>query len=200
MASTNVSIANLSLGNIGVNKFITALDDRGTEANTISQYFEHSRQYVLRDGLWPFATRYRNLTLVETDPTPEWKFSYRYPADCLLARYIVNPIQGLRERKPTEYEVAGDDQGSLIFTDMEEAQLCYTMDLDNPQRFDAMFVSAFSWHLASKIWTLSKLKDILMVTQKRYAEERQIALAAAYNEQKFKDPRFEAEWIEARNV
>lgn len=202
MATTEVTIANLALGNVGVNKFILALDEqRSAEARTCNQFYEHGRLYVLRDGLWTFAKRYRVLTLVEEDPTPEWKFSYRYPADCLLARYIVNTVEGRQERKPIEYEVAGDDQGSLIFTDQEDAQLCYTMDVTNPQRYDQMFVSTFSWYLAIKIGpSLSKLKDVLTMATKMYAVERSAALASAYNEQKYDDPRQEAEWIQGRNA
>jgi hypothetical protein len=200
MATTEVSIANIALGNIGVNKFIAALDEqRSSEARICNQFYEHSRQYVLRDGLWTFAKRYINLTLVEEDPTPEWQFSYRYPPDCLLARYIVNPILGRQERKPTEYEIAGDDQGTLILTDMEDAQLCYTMDVINPGRYDQMFTSAFAWHLSTKIWTLSKLKEVLAMATKMYQTERDVALAYAYNEQKYADPRQEAEWIQGRD-
>lgn len=201
MATTEVTIANLALANVGVNKRISALDERNSsEASLINSVFEHSRQYVLRDGLWTFAKRYKVLTLVEADPTPEWSFSYRYPTDCLLARYIVNPVDGKEERKPLEYEIAGDDQGTLILTDTEDAQLCYTMDVTNPQRYDQMFTSTFSWYLAGRIGpALSKLKDIIGLTQKMYATERQIALAAAYNEQKYDDPRQEAEWIQARD-
>lgn len=198
MATTEVTIANLALSNIGVSKPILALDERSVEAKIIDRFYVHSRQYVLRDGLWPFAKRYLNLTLVEEDPTPEWAFSYRYPPNCLLVRFIVNPVMGRHERKPTEYEIAGDDQGTLILTDQEDAQICYTMDVDNPQRYDEMFTSAFSWYLSTKIYNLSKLKDALGMATKMYSMERQLALASAYNEQKYSDPQNDAEWIQDR--
>lgn len=201
MATTEVTIANLSLNNIGVNKVISALDERNnTEAKIINAVYEHSRQYVLRDGLWTFAKRYKVLTLVEEDPTPEWLFSYRYPPDCLLARFIVDPILGKKQRKPFEYEVAGDDQGTLLLTNQKDVQLCYTMDVTNPQRYDQMFTSVFSWHLSTKIFSLSKMKNVLDMATKMYGIERQIALAAQYNEEKYADPRTEAEWIAGRDV
>lgn len=198
--ASDVEIANMALGNVAVSKTISALDEQSTEGRQCNRWFTHARDYILRDGNWPFAKSYMTLQLIEEDPVTDWGFSYRYPTSCLRARYIVNETVGLAERKPQPFEIAADEQGSIIYTDKEDAILCFTTKITNVARFDPMFVSAFAWCLAWRVGpALSKIKDVASYAMKNYVIERGAAMAAALNEQQYAEP-LDAEWIEARNT
>jgi len=82
--SSETEICNMALSHIGVGKEIANLDtERSQEASACRRYYENLRDKVLRDFRWPFATKFVELALIEETPTIEWRFSYRYPTDCV---------------------------------------------------------------------------------------------------------------------
>jgi hypothetical protein len=56
VADSEADICNLALINIGHTKFIDALDDDTEEAEVCNEAYVQSRDEVLRDFFWPFAT------------------------------------------------------------------------------------------------------------------------------------------------
>lgn len=152
MAVYNTEIANLAIAHLGVSKQISDLETETTvEARTCRLFFERALKSVLRSYPWPFCTEVRELSLVEEDPNDEWAFSYRYPAEALHVRRILNP--GTIETSDTRltYKIAQDDTGKLIFTDQEDAQVEITKYIEDYTVMTDDFQMALSFLLAHYI-------------------------------------------------
>lgn len=147
MAYSEVKIANLALFRIGASQTIISFDEGSQEADAAALIYDEMRDEVLRRYPWDFARRSVTLALVEENPNVEWQYSYRYPNDCLFARYISSASVDNRT-DPVPYQLAGDSQGRLIWTDQEQAVLQYTARIEDPVLFDPMFASALSWRMA----------------------------------------------------
>lgn len=165
-----VNIYNLALGNLGVQQTVSSDTEKSNEARACNRFYDSARDYVLRRFPWPFATAYQALALVGENPNTDWKYSYRYPSQCLSIRRIVNPLgrkdigrvfndgplapisagYGMDPGK-IPYTLSNDSGGKLIFTDMENASVEFTARVVDTVLFDPLFVDALSWHLAVKI-------------------------------------------------
>lgn len=118
MAQSETDIGNLALRLLGQSKTISAFTERSTEAALCQGWYYNTRDEVLRAWEWEFARAYAQLQFVALNPTLEWMYSYRYPADCLFLRRIVGGKRGESETLEDEikYEIAQDPSGMLIYT------------------------------------------------------------------------------------
>lgn len=146
-----VSICNMALDRIAYADPLSDITDQNhAGAAVCSRWFEHCRDEVLRAHRWPFASRTQTLALVAEDPTDEWGFSYRYPADCLRARRFVSAL-GDADHTRQPYDISSDASGRLILCDVEDAVLLYTARIADPVLFPEDFVSLLAWKLAAEI-------------------------------------------------
>lgn len=146
--ASETEIANLALGHLGISKTIATMTENSQEARACNRFYPFAREEVLRDFMWPFATKYFTLGLVEEDPTEEWAYSYRYPSDCLFFRRILSGNRDDNQDTKVPYIVASDDTGRLIYTDQDEAECEYTANITDAGKFTADFVFALSTKLA----------------------------------------------------
>jgi hypothetical protein len=148
--ASNTEIANKAISHLGIMKPINELDTTNSaSANAIRLHYDTALRETLRSFYWPFAGRYADLTLEEEDPNDDWNFSYRYPPTCLVVRKILrsgNRTPASEQR--TMYQVGGDENGQLIYTDVSDATIWFTKYIDNPDLYPADFVMAFSAKLA----------------------------------------------------
>lgn len=84
--------ANMALLHLGISKSIGSFTENSNEARALNTFYDTTNEWLLRNYKWPFATGFVNLALVETNPTDEWAYSYRYPTDCLFFRRVLNGI------------------------------------------------------------------------------------------------------------
>jgi hypothetical protein len=202
--ATKTEIANLALSHLGIGKEIADLDnEKSQEAVTMRRFYEQTRDAVLRDFPWPFATRFAALALVADPPTEteEWAFSYRYPTDCLMMRRIqIGSARVDTNQSRIVFKTGRDDQGQLIYTDEEEAKIEYTFREEDPQRYPADFQLAFSLRLAHyaapRLTGGDPFKLGLRAVQ-LYIQEISMAQASASNES-VPDQVPDAETIRAR--
>ncbi len=201
--SSKTQIGNIALARIGSAKQVSNIDtEQRTEARTLRLFYEDDRKFVLRGFPWPFATSYAVLNLVDgssTDPVNyDWQYAYRMPSDCLFVRRIVT-VNGRNEVNPPPFRVGRDDQGKLIYTNESDAQIEYTADVDDPEEFDSLFVSALSWKLgAGAAPSLSRIKDMAQTCMQMYLVDLSYAQSRALNESQQEQP-VEAETIRARD-
>jgi len=146
MATSAVAICNLALSRIGNGQAITALTEASAAAVQLNAIYEATRDYVLRAFPWGFAKRIVPLALVAENPSTDWLYSYRVPSDCLRVRRIVNP-SGRGPLPPVPFDVASDDQGLLVLTDLENPTIEYTTRITSEGLFTSDFVSVFAWRL-----------------------------------------------------
>lgn len=157
--TSKAGICNLALFHIGNGKSIADFDtEESHEARACRVFYDDVLEEVLKVRHWPFAKKFATLALVETDPTTEWKYSYRYPSDCLEVRRIIDDLSNqsdldnlggeraviLLDGPRIPYVLGSDDQGFLIYTDKENAQIEYTRRVDEIVRWPADFKMAVS--------------------------------------------------------
>lgn len=188
---------------IGVSKLLSNVDtETSTLAITARTNFDSDVRYVLRDFPWPWATQYATLALVDGSTTEnavtDWRYSYRYPSECLFARRLCVENVGRNNTSPPAFRVGRDSQGKLIYTNEPEAELEFTAMIDDCEEFDALFVSMLAWKVgASLAPSQSRIKDILQFCLQAYDYEKSKAASRALNESQQDEP-IEAESIRAR--
>ena len=155
MSSSETEIANLALSHLGGSKEIANIETEKSEAAAACRrFFDTSRDEMLRDFAWPFATSFSTLGLVEEDPDEndkEWKYSYRYPSDCISLRRILSGSRNDHRQGRVPYKIGQDSSGLLIYTDKEDAIVEYTKRETDVSRFPTDFVMALSFRLAAYI-------------------------------------------------
>lgn len=152
MADSSTEICNLAISHIGIGKEIANIDSDSTnEASACRRFYTTARDKVLGDFNWPFATGFITLALVEENPTTEWKFSYRYPSDCVTLRRVFSGIRNDNLQSRIPYRLGRDTTGILIYCDIESAQMEYTVRETEVSRFAADFTMALSYLLAAYI-------------------------------------------------
>ena len=144
----NIDVCNLALGRIGVDE-INRMDEASQAARVCSRYFDFTRQNVLRRFPWTFATKRVQLAQLN-ETAPDFKYVYQYPADALAVRLMYNEhFIGLP--KDNHFRLMNGASGRKIYTNIPNAWIEYTADVKDSELFDAQFIEAFSWKLASEI-------------------------------------------------
>jgi len=201
MAESSTEVCNLALSHLGINNQIANVDSESSaEARACRLFFNTTRDAVLRDFAWPFATKIITLALVESAPNDEWDYSYRMPSDCLFHRRILSGVRNDTQDSKIPYRVVQDDAGLLIFTDQSEAELEYTVREDRVNLWPSDFCFALSFRLASYIAPQVTGGDPFKLGDraiKFYQYELAKAQSNAFNEQQ-SDKKQDAESIRAR--
>ena len=124
-------------------------------------------------------------------------YRYDYPSDCLQARAIQQRIVSATPPPFAVELIAGGAKRSIL-TDVAQAVLIYTADVQNEALFTPGFVQALSWHLAAEIApALSGNARIIENAQRTYA--RFLAAAQATDSAEGESPpELDANWIQAR--
>lgn len=150
--SSKTDAANLALGNLGVSKEIANIDsENSAEAIACRRFFDTAVGAVLRDFDWPFARTSATLSLVASDPTVEWDYSYTYPTDCVNFHRIMSGTRTDDQDSRVPHAIYYGASGKLIYTDMEDAVGVYTKLVNSPSLWDEDFSVAFSYRLAAYI-------------------------------------------------
>lgn len=153
MASSSTKICNLAISWVAGQRITSLDDDESTEAILCRENYEASRQAVLEEREWTFATK--RVVLNKLSNTPEFGYSslFKLPADCLKVRSVLNG-----NLQPIEYTVEEDH----ILADEEFVNVRYTFDMKNTIKFSELFTQALAAHIASKIaLPLSKNRTLM---------------------------------------
>lgn len=198
---TKTEIANMAVSHTGSGKEIGDLDtERSQEASACRRFYDIARKQTLKDYWWPFTSTTVALALVEATPTAEWAFSYRYPANCLEIRRIPSGIRNDSEQSRTKFKIGRDLTGFLIYTDKEDAEVEFTFDEEDTDRYPADFIMALSLRLAVYIAPRLTAGDPFKMGDRAralYTQEISKAAANAENEEN-PDQRPDSEFIRAR--
>lgn len=195
MASV-VEICNMALSRIGNSQRIDSLTERSVQAEQCALFYEQTRDMVLRDRQWPFATKFVQLAAVTDNPSPVSAFCYSMPTDCLFARRIVDGIMeapyvgawaneyfSLPQRPGIPFRIIQGDSTRLIATSVSPAMLEYTARIEDPGLFDPMFVSALAWKLGVELAIpLSKDQSVATSCEQQYQMSLSAAFAQGMNE------------------
>lgn len=168
MSLSDATICNMALNHLGVSAVIANVtSDMTGEAKACRLFYDTTRDEVLGDFAWPWATVPADLQLVEADPSEEWGFSYRYPNDCLRLVRIRSGIGGAVNAFPNivptvlnggmtgtglvRHRIIRDGTGRLILCDIETAVLEYVQRITDASQYPPDFAVAFSLLLAGYV-------------------------------------------------
>ena len=199
--ASKTGIANMALSHLGIDKPIGNLEtEQSSEANTMRTFYDIARDKALKEGPWPFSTRFAALQLVEEEPTTEWGWSYRYPSDCLDIHRIFSGIRNDSRQTRVPYKMGADDAGKLVYTDMDDAEIEYTARNDSPNTYTDEFELAFSYLLASLGAPRLTSGDQFKLGERSfrlYQFELAVAIKNSSNEEQA-DEEVDSEYIRAR--
>lgn len=193
----NMALSNLKSG-IEITNIVT---EQSQAAKACRRYYDTIRDEFQSSFAWNFNKKTADLTLVETNPTFVWSFSYTYPTDCLFARRIVSvatddttsftipsnalvvigqtntPVQDT-QNSAIPFEVAG----TLIYTNMPSAKLEYSYRHQDEATWPAEISIAMSYALASYIAPRMTDGDPFNMVEKMMAlAEKKLNAAKASN-------------------
>lgn len=149
-------IANLALGRLGVSLIITDVDtDNSQQAKIIRRYFRMSMDTLLELHPWSFATQYKELVLEEEDPTPIYRYAYRWPTDCLIIRQLaedgVFSRSELYEDQKERWEMVYSSGTPIFYSNVANAHAKFTTRVPDTILMPNHFGRALSAQLAMDI-------------------------------------------------
>jgi hypothetical protein len=112
--ATTQEIVNLALLRLGVTRDTApkSLALVASEAQYAAIAFNRERDFVLRDFPWPWATAYADPVQFAGDSkapfTKDWIYAFKCPADCVVVRRIVNPLERRGNFQARRFQYGGD--------------------------------------------------------------------------------------------
>jgi len=149
---TETSIANKALMQIGA-KRITSLAENSVEAEVCAEFYPFIRNKILSSSEWGFASKRASLVKLSTTPIG-YAYAYSYPADALKIRRLYQSDTGEATitDDPIPYKIAWTSLGvKEIWTDYDDAGVCYTAGVDNTGAYNTLFYDALVFALAAAI-------------------------------------------------
>lgn len=198
--SSDVEICNIALSRVAYTQPIVSFTERSKAAELCRVFYSSLREQVLQAFPWPFAESIVALADIGS-PAPGWAFRYRYPADCLKVRDIVQPgwRRALRSDQQTPFALGYDSGGRVIHTDQPEAACRFTFKVEDSTFFDAQFADALSWRLAMELaLPLSSKPDLQQFATQQFRQALTVAEGSAFQESQ-DDPEPESEFITVRS-
>lgn len=143
-------ICNLALTHIGQGAGISDIEtEQSDAADACRTVFKIARNVTLRQFKWPFANQPGvALGLVETAPNDEWAYSYRYPSDAEKVLRIWSGIRNDTRQSRAPYKIVNNSDGKLIYTDVVNAVMEYTVRVDDVSLWPSDFCMALSYKIA----------------------------------------------------
>jgi hypothetical protein len=201
MATSEVSIVNQALSEIGDSQFILDLGEDTENAKVATVHWEATQEDLLTAAPWGFCQNRAALALSATDPGTEWTYRYALPADCLRSRRVEgsgrNPGAGQEIPWVVEYDAV--NAAPSLLTDVVDAVLVYTMrDIPVPF-YPPWFAQALKWKLAAAL-AMGRTKDLKLQTAlAQKAEFYKMQAFAQDLNQRGQDAAPESEFVRARD-
>jgi hypothetical protein len=152
MATTVIDVCNLALNHLGLGT-IASLAETSKSALKCSAFFNMARDAVLRAHEWNFAEKEEALALISDETLTGWEYLYVVPAKCLKIRSVfTEDTLEIPEPQPFKIGLSPVTAVKAIATDLEDAYIKYTRQVDDPSLWDPLFVMALSFYLA---WLLA---------------------------------------------
>lgn len=195
-----IDICNKALSLINISS-ISDLAEASAQARACSFHYEISRDSLLREHPWGFARTFA--TLAQTNIShPHWEYVYALPPEYLYGINIipsddsVSAVNGIiMTEVPGQfaieaayrYELANMDGNRVILSNVSEAMMEYIKRITDVTVFDATFVDALSYKLASDMaMPLTGDSRLAAYYNERYVQALQHAKVMAANEAKHK--------------
>ena len=227
MATSEIDICNLALLRIGQKVPISSLSDPTVTAKLCGTLYPLSRDTVLGEFHWPFATKHAMLG--QLNPTPNtaytaarggWANAFTLPPDYLSGWYIfsgvrpggsLNPVfpgflsphtplinPAATAWVPYEVELGDDGKTMILLTDWDNPELVYTSRCTAVPVFHPTFVDCLGWKIASELSLALPVKAAVADAMGKQYQAKLLSAAAAMLRTQKEDPQPDSEIIAAR--
>lgn len=146
MVQTVVEICNMALARLGDSR-ISDINADEEKARLCKLFYEQTRDEVLREHPWTFATGRAILAAISGTNLTGFDYRYQLPLDCLYVRTMIDAEGETYADITDEYRIEGRE----LHTDLSPCAIKYTKKVENPGQFDSQFAEAVALKLASKI-------------------------------------------------
>lgn len=148
--ASKVQIAKMALQHVGDRYDISSITEATPEAEQVNLLYDDTRDALLRQNPWVFATKYANPAVLAGTVPGNWTSMFVYPTDCIRLLGIVNP---LGDNQPKiKFEVARNSAGNrVILTNELTPEIFYTFRAEDTADYDPEFVMAFSYVLGARM-------------------------------------------------
>jgi hypothetical protein len=137
-----VDVYNMALAQLGHDQTVTATTDATAEASWCNRFYDQSRKECLRLVKPNFAVRTEALEDGAESDNPNWFYEFSRPTGCLGITSVV-----ASDGNPVDYAL----QGELLFADVADVSVVFVFDEEDADLFDALFVAALAYKLASYV-------------------------------------------------
>lgn len=165
-----IDICNMALAYIGNTRTISSLAEQTKESILCSRFYNVTRQELLQDFPWNFATKTVDLT-VTTDTDDRFEYVYEYPEDCLRVVRVGQEDDG---EELNDYSIRTiDDNGDItkrIACDLEDARCQYIFDVQDMDNVPPVFFRALALSLATEL--SMPMSAAPQITQSVYQQAR----------------------------
>ncbi len=151
--SSKLEIYNLALHHLKMRP-ITATSDTTPSGVACNAFYDIALADTLGETAWGFATVQESLSEVDTSTWTEellgWDFAYTYPEHSLRVWTVFDESTvKTRDEQLFEEIYYSNSAARFIVTDLASAYAEYTWNVTDTTKFDAKFVLALSYKLAS---------------------------------------------------
>lgn len=149
MPSSKTELTNLALAELGAKRITDFEGDGSQEAQLARLHFDHVRDTLLRSHPFSFANRTVALSALATPPVDvsRWDKAWQLPPDCVRIRSLATADPDI---PVSRFEKAG----TILHTiGLPAVTLRYVSNAAPLTEWDALFVDAFRFKLASEIGT-----------------------------------------------
>lgn len=151
--SARIDLVNNALGMIGADP-ITSLEDNSVEARVMKAFYYPSRDMILEDANWTFATKRFTPALSSTAPQFTWTYAYPIPSDIKRVTNVLRqPFTAgffWDYDFPEEYKSAHVVEDDQILSNDNPIYCIGLRTMEDESKYSALFGEAFSAYLAFK--------------------------------------------------
>lgn len=150
MATSKTKIFNMALNDLGVAAPILNADSKDdTRAAIMRNFYETSRDEVLKAYDWNFAENYTALEASETlSLDPKYQFIFDYPEDCICARDVF--MQGGNGDRLKFKPSSCPNGKKIILANVPQIVLRYTRRVEDEKKFDSEYTATLALYLAAQ--------------------------------------------------
>jgi hypothetical protein len=184
---SDVQICSMALGMLGQAPVNTLADEANTNSVRCSQVFSITRDAMLAEHVWAFATKRETLALSATIPAFGFSYQFALPEDCL--RVVDMHVDG-----------AWTVESDFLLTDSDEAKIRYVRRLEEPGRMDPIFAYALAARIAMLLSApiLKKEPSQSILAQYADAIRRARLVDSMQDNPDQEDPEAVSSWLAAR--
>lgn len=151
--ATVVDICNLALARLGDEATVASIDppEGSAQASHCARFYPMALDTMLDSHYWSFCTVRASLNLLAAAPKFGWTYAYAEPTNNIniVALFLATATD---DQNPQPFEMeALPDGTSVIYTNVESAIARYTIRVNDPAKYQPLFIEALVWLLASNL-------------------------------------------------